>query len=141
MVPRQWDIGNLTRFVLVIGPISSIFDYLTFFMMLYVFHAGDNPALFQAGWFVESLLTQTLIIHIIRTARIPFLESRASTPLILTTILIVAIGATIPYTLLGNALGFVPLPILYWPLVITMLFCYALLAHLIKMWFVRRWGM
>jgi Mg2+-importing ATPase len=141
MVPRQWDIGNLTRFVLLIGPISSIFDYLTYFMMLYVFHAWDNPALFQAGWFVESLLTQTLIIHIIRTARIPFLESRASTPLILTTVIIVAIGAAIPYTLVGDALGFAPLPALYWPLVAAMMLAYAALTHLAKTWFVRRFGM
>jgi P-type Mg2+ transporter len=141
MVPRQWDIGNITRFVLLIGPISSIFDYLTYFMMLYVFHAWDNPALFQAGWFVESLLTQTLIIHIIRTARVPFLESRASTPLIMTTIIIVAIGCVIPYTPVGDALGFEPLPLLYWPLVAAMMLSYALLTHLAKTWFVRRWGM
>ena len=141
MAPRQWDIGNLTKFVLTIGPISSIFDYLTFFMMLYVFHAWDKPALFQAGWFVESLLTQTLIIHIIRTARIPFIESRASTPLIATTIVIVAIGAVIPYSIVGAALGFAPLPLLYWPLVAGMMVAYAVLTHLVKTWFVRRWGM
>ena len=140
-VPRQWDIGKLTRFVLVIGPISSIFDYLTFFMMLYLFHAWDNPGLFQAGWFVESLLTQTLIIHIIRTARVPFLESRASTPLIMTTIIIVSIGVVIPYTFIGDALGFEPLPLLYWPLVAAMMVAYAVLTHLVKTWFVSRWGM
>ena len=140
-VPRQWDIGKLTRFVLVIGPISSIFDYLTFFMMLYLFHARDNPGLFQAGWFVESLLTQTLIIHIIRTARVPFLESRASTPLIMTTIIIVSIGVVIPYTFIGEALGFEPLPMLYWPLVAAMMVAYAVLTHLVKTWFVSRWGM
>ena len=77
-VPRRWDIGNIAKFVLFIGPISSIFDYVTYFTMLYGFHAWTNAALFQTGWFVESLLTQTLIIHIIRTAKIPFLESRAS---------------------------------------------------------------
>ena len=140
-VPRQWDIGNLTRFVLLIGPISSIFDYLTFFIMLSVFGAWTQPSLFQAGWFVESLLTQTLIIHIIRTARIPFFQSRASTPLILTTILIVSIGAIIPYTALGTALGFQPLPWLYWPLVLAMMAAYAALTHLVKTWVVRRWGM
>jgi Mg2+-importing ATPase len=140
-VPRKWDIGNLTRFVLFIGPISSIFDYLTFGIMIYVFGAWDKPALFQAGWFVESLLTQTLIIHIIRTARIPFLESRASTPLIVTTIAIVAIGGAIPYTPIGTMLGFVPLPGLYWVYVTAMMLAYAALTHLVKMWFVRRWGM
>ncbi len=139
--PRKWDIGNLTRFVLLIGPISSIFDYLTFFTMLYVFNCWDNPALFQAGWFVESLLTQTLIIHIIRTARIPFFQSRASLPLILTTILICAVGGMIPYTRLGTTLGFAPLPPLYWLLVMAMIAAYAVLTHLVKSWFVRRWGM
>ena len=140
-VPRRWDIGNLTRFVLFIGPISSIFDYLIFGTMLYLFGAWDKPALFQTGWFVESLLTQTLIIHIIRTARIPFLESRASTPLIITTIVIVAIGGIIPYTPIGLMLGFVPLPALYWACVIPMMLAYAALTHIVKMWFVRHWGM
>ena len=113
-VPRRWDISNIAKFVLFIGPISSIFDYVTYFMMLYVFNAWNNPALFQTGWFVESLLTQTLIIHIIRTAKIPFLESRASTALITTTIVIAAIGIALPFTWLGGFLGFVPLPPAYW---------------------------
>jgi Mg2+-importing ATPase len=139
--PHRWDIGNLTKFVLLIGPISSIFDYLTFFMMLDVFGTWDNPALFQAGWFVESLLTQTLIIHIIRTARIPFFQSRASLPLVLTTIAICAIGGVIPYTPLGTTLGFVPLPPLYWALVAGLMAGYAVLTHMVKSWFVRRWGM
>ena len=140
-VPRRWDIGNLTKFVILIGPISSIFDYATYFTMLYVFDCWNNAPLFQAGWFVESLLTQTLIIHIIRTARIPFLESRASTPLIATTIIIVAIGGAIPYTPLGTTLGFAPLPPLYWACVAAMMLAYAVLTHFVKMWFVRRWGM
>ncbi len=80
-VPRKWDIGNIFKFMVFIGPISSIFDYATFFTMLYVFDCWSNPVLFQTGWFVESLLTQTLIIHIIRTAKIPFLQSRASAAL------------------------------------------------------------
>ena len=107
-VPRRWDISNIAKFVLFIGPISSIFDYVTYFLMLYVFNAWNNAALFQTGWFVESLLTQTLIIHIIRTAKIPFLESRASTALITTTIIIAAIGIALPFTWLGGFLGFVP---------------------------------
>ena len=140
-VPRRWDIGNLTRFVLLIGPISSIFDYATFGLMLYGFGAWTDPGLFQAGWFVESLMTQTLIIHIIRTARIPFLQSRASAPLIATTIIICAIGAAIPYTPLGATLGFKPLPALYWPCLLAMMMAYAALTHTVKSWFVRRWGM
>ena len=91
--PRKWTIGEILRFILFIGPISSIFDYLTFFMMLYVFNCWHNPALFHTGWFVESLFTQTLIIHVIRTNKIPFIQSRASWPLILTSLIIVAVGA------------------------------------------------
>ena len=90
--PRKWEIGGILRFILFIGPISSIFDYLTFFMMLYVFHSWDNPPLFHTGWFVESLFTQTLIIHVIRTNKIPFLQSWASWPLIVTSIVIVTVA-------------------------------------------------
>ena len=81
--PRPWNIDEIRRFILFIGPISSIFDYTTFFVMLYVFHCWDpsRAPLFQTGWFVESLMTQTLIIHVIRTNKIPFLQSRASWPL------------------------------------------------------------
>ena len=139
--PRHWDISNVFKFMVLIGPISSIFDYATYAMMLFVFDSWNNPSLFQTGWFVESLLTQTLIIHIIRTARIPFIESRASTPLIATTIIICCIGIALPFTWAGTALGFTPLPWLYWPLVFGMLVTYSILTHLVKVWFVRRWGM
>jgi len=81
--PRKWELGALSKYILVIGPISSIFDYMTFFIMLSVFNSWNNPALFHTGWFVESLFTQTLIIHVIRTNKIPFLQSWASRPLIL----------------------------------------------------------
>ena len=92
-LPRRWDISNIFKFMIFIGPISSIFDYTTFAMMLYVFDAWGNPSLFQTGWFVELLLTQTLIIHIIRTAKIPFIESRASPALIATSIIISLVGS------------------------------------------------
>ena len=139
--PRKWDISNIFKFMIFIGPISSIFDYATYGMMLYVFDAWSNPSLFQTGWFVESLLTQTLIIHIIRTARIPFLESRASNALITTTVIICVIGIALPYTWVGSVLGFTPLPALYWPLVTAMLLTYAILTHVVKVWFIRRWGL
>ncbi len=139
--PRRWDISNIFKFMVFIGPISSIFDYLTYAMMIFVFGAWTNPSLFQTGWFVESLLTQTLIIHIIRTAKIPFIESRASPALITTTIVICAVGIMLPFTWAGAALGFVPLPTLYWPLVATFLLSYAALTHVVKVWFVRRWGL
>ena len=138
--PRRWDISNIFKFMVCIGPISSIFDYATFAMMLYVFGAWTNPPLFQTGWFVESLLTQTLIVHIIRTARIPFIESRASPALIATTVIICTIGISLPFTWAGSALGFVALPWHYWPLVAIMMLTYAVMTHLAKVWFVRRWG-
>jgi len=139
--PRRWDIGNITKFMLFLGPISSIFDYVTYGMLLFVFGAWTNPPLFQTGWFVESLLTQTLIIHIIRTAKIPFVQSRASSSLIATTVLVASAGAILPYSPLGSTLGFVPLPGPYWPAVVLIIFGYSVLAHLVKTWFVRRWGM
>jgi P-type Mg2+ transporter len=139
--PRRWDIDNIFKFMIFIGPISSIFDYATYAMMLFVFDAWTNPSLFQTGWFVESLLTQTLIIHIIRTAKIPFVESHASPTLIATTIIVSLVGITLPFTVAGAALGFTPLPALYWPLVASMLLSYSVLTHLVKVWFVRRWGM
>src|SRR5271170_989779 len=98
--PQPWDMGEITRFILFIGPVSSIFDYTTFFVMLYLFHcwAPEGAALFHTGWFVESLMTQTLIIHVIRTRQIPFIQARASTALTLTTIVIMAIAAWLPYS-------------------------------------------
>jgi Mg2+-importing ATPase len=138
--PRQWTIGKILRFILFIGPISSIFDYLTFFMMLYIFNCWDNPALFHTGWFVESLFTQTLIIHVIRTNKIPFIQSWASWPLILTSVIIVAVGAWLTVSPLANTLGFVSLPPLYWLYLAMMLLGYAILTQVVKTWFIRRFG-
>ena len=142
-----WDIAELTRFVLFIGPCSSIFDYTTYFMMLYVFNCWDistpqaaahSASLFQTGWFVESLLTQTLIIHVIRTNKIPFLQSRSSWPLLAMSVVIMAIGIAIPFSPVGSALGFTKLPPLYWPLLGVTLLCYVLLTQGVKMWLLRR---
>ena len=140
--PRPWSMNAISRFILFIGPCSSIFDYTTFFIMLYVFGCWDpaRESLFQTGWFVESLLTQTLIIHVIRTNRIPFLQSRASWPLMVTTVVIMAIGAYLPFSPLGPAFGFTPLPALYWPLVAATVFGYVVLTQLVKSWLYRqRW--
>jgi Mg2+-importing ATPase len=138
--PRPWDIGAIAKFILFIGPCSSIFDYTTFLMMLYVFHAWspDRAAIFQTGWFVESLLTQTLIVHVIRTRRIPFLQSRASGPLIGMTAAIMGIGIALPFTPVGRYLGFVPLPPLYWVLLVLTLLAYMVLTQGVKMWLIRR---
>ncbi len=138
--PRQWTIDKILRFILFIGPISSIFDYLTFFMMLYIFNCWSDPVLFHTGWFVESLFTQTLIIHVIRTNKIPFIQSRASWPLILTSLIIIAVGAWLTVSPLAETLGFVPLPPLYWRYLALMLLGYAILTQLVKTWFIRRFG-
>jgi Mg2+-importing ATPase len=138
--PRQWTIGKILRFILFIGPISSIFDYLTFFMMLYVFNCWHNPVLFHTGWFVESLFTQTLIIHVIRTNKIPFIQSRASWPLIITSVIIVAVGAWLTASPLANTLGFVLLPPRYWLFLALILLGYAILTQVVKTWFIRRFG-
>jgi Mg2+-importing ATPase len=138
--PRKWAIGDIRRFILFIGPISSIFDYLTFWIMLAVFHARQNPALFHTGWFVESLFTQTLIIHVIRTNKIPFLQSRASWPLIAASVVIPAIGLWLSVSPVAPTLGFVALPALYWPLLAGMLLAYMLLTQGVKSWFHRRYG-
>jgi len=138
--PRKWDISGIFRYMMSIGPISSVFDYLTFGMMLWVFDAWRDPALFQTGWFVESLLTQTLIIHIIRTSKLPFVESRASPALVATSLIICCVGVLLPMSGVGQLLGFKPLPWGYWPLLALMLLAYALLTHWAKLRYVRRWG-
>jgi Mg2+-importing ATPase len=159
--PRPWNMGEIAKFIVCIGPISSIFDYTTYFMMWFVFKCSDlglvpppelvaryagitDPektyaaALFHTGWFVESLMTQTLIIHVIRTNLIPFVQSRASWQLTLTTVLIMAFGAWLPFSPLATALGFVPLPPLYWLLLLITLLCYVGLTQVIKVWLVRK---
>jgi Mg2+-importing ATPase len=145
--PRQWDIRELTRFVLFIGPCSSVFDYTTYLMMLYLFKCWDtstpaaaahSASVFQTGWFVESLLTQTLVIHVIRTNKVPFVRSRASWQLTLLTIIVMAAGVAIPGSPLGRYLGFSALPRLYWPLLALTVVCYLLLTQGVKMWLIRR---
>jgi len=138
--PRPWNIDEITRFIFFIGPISSIFDYTTFFVMLWVFHCWDpsRAAVFQTGWFVESLMTQTLIIHVIRTNKIPFIQSRASFPLTVTTFSIMAFGMWLPYSPLAPALGLRQLPGMYWPILAATLLGYMGLTQIIKVWLLRK---
>ncbi|MBF0510312.1 MAG: magnesium-translocating P-type ATPase, partial [Deltaproteobacteria bacterium] len=151
--PLQWNISNVKRFMVFIGPVSSIFDYATFALMWFFFNcraytdaalAGQShealAGLFQTGWFVESLLTQTLIVHIIRTRRIPFFQSRASVHLTLTTLIIMGIGAWLPYSPFAASLGLVALPPIYWAWIASFLLSYAVLTHVIKTWFFKRFG-
>ncbi len=152
-VPRKWNIGNIRRFMYFIGPISSIFDYATYFLMLYFFgciaftSAATSPdmknyyeALFHTGWFVESILTQTLIVHIIRTKKIPFIQSRASPVMFFFTLLVMAIGVVLPYSPAAHFLGLVPLPAIYWAWIAGFLAIYSGLTHMVKTWFFRKYG-
>ncbi|HXD83573.1 MAG TPA: magnesium-translocating P-type ATPase [Rudaea sp.] len=140
--PRQWDLKAITRFMLCIGPISSIFDYCTFGFLWLVLDVGasGNAHLFQTGWFVESLLSQTLIVHIIRTGRIPFVQSRASWPLTITSAVICLIGMALPFTPAAAWFGFAPLPGLYWPFLGVVLVAYMALTQFVKSRMIRRFG-
>ncbi|MGD0837986.1 MAG: magnesium-translocating P-type ATPase [Polyangia bacterium] len=138
--PRPWSMGDITKFILFIGPCSSVFDYTTYLLMYYFF-AANTPArapLFQTGWFVESLITQTLIIHVIRTQKLPLLQSRASWPLSITTLLIIALGLYLPYSPVASALGFVALPGSYWPFLALTVGCYVALTQAVKTRFLRQ---
>jgi Mg2+-importing ATPase len=142
--------------MIFIGPISSIFDYATFFLMLYFFGcaayvtpaegaaASESSAIFErlfhTGWFVESLLTQTLIVHIIRTNRIPLFQSRASRTMTATTLGIMAVGIWLPYSPLAPFLHLVPLPAVYFAWIAGFLLAYSILTHNVKMWFARKFG-
>ncbi len=140
--PRKWEIGDIGRFMVVMGPVSSIFDYATFGVMWFVFKANhpQTAGLFQSGWFIEGLLSQTLIVHIIRTRKIPFLQSRASWPLLVMTSLIMVLGVLIPFSSLGAKIGLQPLPWSYFPWLFALLVPYCLLAQTVKSWFIRRYG-
>ena len=140
--PRKWDAGNIKRFMLWMGPTSSIFDVTTFALMWYVFganHAGAQ-SLFQSGWFVEGLLSQTLVVHMLRTQKIPFVQSCARLPVLLTTLGISAAGILLPFSSLGAMVGLVPLPWHYFPWLVLTLFSYCLVAQGMKMFYIKRFG-
>jgi Mg2+-importing ATPase len=140
--PRQWDLKAITRFMLCVGPISSIFDYATFALLWFVLgaNAPDHQQLFQTGWFVESLLSQTLVVHVIRTGRIPFLQSTASLPLIVTGVVICLVGVLLPFLPFGAWFGFVPLPAPYWLALPLILAAYLGLTQVVKARLIRRFG-
>jgi P-type Mg2+ transporter len=159
--PRPWAMGEIAKFIVFIGPISSIFDYTTYCLMWFFFKCSGlalaappmlaarfaSPvdadhtyaaALFSTGWFVESLMTQTLIVHVIRTNLIPFIQSRASWQLTMTTIAIMGVGAWLPFSPVARFLGFVPLPWQFWPFLLLTLLCYVALTQVIKTWLIRK---
>lgn len=139
--PRKWQVNNIKKYIMCIGPVSSIFDYITYFVLWFMFKGVNNPAMFQTGWFLESLVTQTIIIHVIRTNKIPFIESKASNPLTMTTILMVFIGVTLINSPLGGNLGFVKLPLMCYPILICILIGYVFLTQFIKERYVKKFNL
>ncbi|SEK72819.1 Mg2+-importing ATPase [Pseudomonas sp. NFIX51] len=138
--PRKWDAKNIGRFMLWIGPTSSIFDITTFALMWFVFAANsvEMAALFQSGWFIEGLLSQTLVVHMLRTQKIPFIQSTAALPVMLMTGLVMALGIYVPFSPLGAMVGLVPLPWEYFPWLVGTLLCYCVVAQTMKTLYIRR---
>lgn len=135
--PKRWQIGFIRQFMMIIGPISSIYDFLTFGVLLWVFHASTNESLFHTGWFVESLATQTLVVFVIRTAANP-LKSRPSRGLVISVLAVVAVATALPYTQLGRLLGFSPPPISLLFAILLLAVTYLFLVQAVKSWFYRR---
>jgi Mg2+-importing ATPase len=135
--PKRWQIGFIRQFMMIIGPISSIYDFLTFGILLWVFHASTNAPLFHTGWFVESLATQTLVILVIRTAANP-LKSGPSRALLISVLAVVTIAAVLPYTAVGTLLRFTPLPLSLLGTIAFLAVTYLLLVQAVKVWFYRR---
>ena len=128
--------------MIYIGPISSVFDIATYCLMWYVFacNSPEHQTLFQSGWFVEGLLSQTLIVHMIRTRKIPFFQSRATWPVLGLTFLIMAMGIAIPFTSFGLSIGLEPLPLSYFPWLVLILVSYCVLTQFMKSWYIRRFS-
>lgn len=140
--PRRWDASDLKRFMIYIGPISSIFDIVTYLVMWHVFgcNSPEHQSLFQSGWFIEGLLSQTLIVHMIRTRKIPFIQSRATWPVIGMTTLVMVIGIVIPFTSFGASIGLQALPLSYFPWLVGILLSYCVLTQLVKNWYIRKFS-
>jgi P-type Mg2+ transporter len=138
--PRKWDAGGISKFMIFIGPISSIFDYATYALMWFVFKANSpaNQSLFQSGWFIEGLLSQTLIVHMIRTKKVPFIQSWATAPVLALTTAIMALGIFLPFSGFASALQMVPLPLSYFPWLFGILLVYCMLTQFVKVWFIKK---
>lgn len=140
--PRKWDASNIRRFMIWIGPTSSIFDITTYAIMWFVFSANnvDMQSLFHSGWFIEGLLSQTLVVHMLRTQKIPFIQSTAAFPVIVMTILIMVVGIYIPFSPFGSMIGLEPLPWSYFPWLAGILISYCILTQLVKTFYIKRFG-
>lgn len=140
--PRKWDAPNIGRFMIWIGPTSSIFDITTYALMWFVFGANSVAAesLFHSGWFIEGLLSQTLVVHMLRTQKIPFIQSTAAFPVIVMTMLIMAVGIYIPFSPIGSLIGLQPLPWSYFPWLVATLLSYCVVAQIMKKIYIKRFG-
>ncbi len=140
--PKKWDATGISRFMLLIGPISSLLDYVTFAVLFFVFKANSPQyqSIFQSGWFIEGLLSQTLIVHMIRTRKVPFIQSWAAAPVVTLTALIMLIGIAVPFSPFAAALKMQPLPIAYFPWLIGILTAYCLLTQLVKTWYIKKFN-
>ncbi|HOT02716.1 MAG TPA: magnesium-translocating P-type ATPase [Methanolinea sp.] len=136
--PKKWDIGFIKKFILVFGPISSLFDFLTFFILLFIFSA--QAALFQTAWFIESICTQTLVIFVIRTKVVPFYRSRPSRFLLGSTLLVVFIACILPFTFIGSIFGFVHPPLSFYAVLAGLVAGYLVLVEVVKKWFYHRYS-
>ena len=140
--PRKWDAKNIGRFMIWIGPTSSIFDITTYALMWFVFGATsvEMQSLFQSGWFIEGLLSQTLVVHMLRTRKVPFVQSTAALPVLLMTGLVMVIGICLPFTSIGALIGLQPLPMSYFPWLVATLLCYCCVAQGMKTIYIRKFG-
>ena len=138
--PKSWSPKGIIQFMFFLGPVSSIFDYITFAVMFFFFTANTplKQSLFQTGWFIEGLFSQVLIVHMLRTARIPFFQSFPAPLLLFTTIFVMAVGLYIPYSPISASLQMVPLSLSYYFFLIPILLSYIIFTQIIKFWFIRR---
>jgi Mg2+-importing ATPase len=133
--PMKWDVGFIRKYTVFFGPFSSLYDFLTYGIMLFIF--GASPALFQSGWFVESFWTEVLVMYVIRTKRVPFWTSHPGKLVVISTVGCIIFGTLLPFTILGGALGFTALPIQYWVLLLLMVVTYLLLVDMGKVFFLK----
>lgn len=140
--PKQWNASGISKFMLYTGPFSSLFDFVLFFVMWYVFKANSpaDQTLFQSGWFILGLVSQVMIVHIIRTRSIPFYKRPASTPLIAISILVIVLGIMLPFSVFAPYLKLQPLPMSYFLWLAAILLSYALIMEFVKKWYIRRFG-
>ena len=137
-MPKPWDIDAIRRFMMIFGPVSSLFDFITFGVLLFFFKASEVA--FHTGWFLESLCTQTLVIHVIRTSKMPLVKSRPSRFLALMSLFIISVGLAIPYSPIAGYLGFEPPSMAYLFALSGIVGLYLMMTQIVKMWYVKRYG-